>query len=153
MKRFINFLKYFLHQKQKQKNRVIWLKVGSEVPMFALAVNVIPDLLPQGGSQCFPFYTYNEDGTNRQENITDWALEQFRTHYNDTNILKWDIFHYVYAVLHHPQYREKDAPNLKRELPRIPFTLVHPGGRKNPFSVRLDWAIMLPYTQITLPEE
>ncbi len=25
-------------------------------------------------------------------------------------------FHYVYAMLHHPQYREKYAANLKREL-------------------------------------
>jgi len=49
--------------------------------MFALVSNQIVDLLPQGGSQCFPFYTYDEDGGNRQENITDWALEQFRAHY------------------------------------------------------------------------
>ncbi len=34
---------------------------------------------------------------------------------------KWDIFHYVYAMLHHPQYRERYAENLKRELPRIPL--------------------------------
>lgn len=73
-------------------------------------------------TQCFPFYTYDEDGTNRKENITDWALEQFRTHYKDQTITKWDIFHYTYAVLHHPQYRDRYAANLKRELPRIPFT-------------------------------
>ena len=72
-------------------------------------------------NQCFPFYTYDEDGTNRRENITDWALEQFRSHYADRSITKWDIFHYVYAVLHHPAYRERYAANLKRELPRIPF--------------------------------
>ena len=60
-------------------NRAIWLKVGQEWPMFALMANQIPDNLPQGGSQCFPFYTYNEDGTNRRENITDWTLAQFRT--------------------------------------------------------------------------
>ena len=89
--------------------------------MFALAVDLIPDLLPQGGSQCFPFYTYDEDGSNRRENITDWALNEFQTYYNETNITKWDIFHYVYAVLHHPEYRERYAANLKRELPRIPF--------------------------------
>ena len=71
--------------------------------------------------QCFPFYVYDEDGTNRRENITDWALEQFRTHYRDKKIGKWDIFHYVYGVLHHPGYRDKFADNLKRELPRIPF--------------------------------
>ena len=37
------------------------------------------------------------------------------------DITKWDIFHYVYGVLHHPGYRTKFADNLKRELPRIPF--------------------------------
>ena len=37
------------------------------------------------------------------------------------DITKWDIFHYVYALLHHPGYRERYADNLKRELPRIPF--------------------------------
>ena len=36
-------------------------------------------------------------------------------------ITKEDIFHYVYAVLHDPVYREKYAQNLKREFPRIPF--------------------------------
>ena len=36
-------------------------------------------------------------------------------------LTKDDIFHYVYAVLHDPAYREKYALNLKREFPRIPF--------------------------------
>ena len=106
----------------EKENRVIWLKVGREWPMFGLMVNQFPDQLPQGGSQCFPFYTYNEDGTNRQENITDWALAEFRTHYGDDTITKWDIFHYNYALLHHPIYREKYEMNLKRDLPHIPFT-------------------------------
>jgi predicted helicase len=103
------------------ENRVIWVKTGSEVPVFALLVNVIPNLLPQGGSQCFAFYVYNEDGTNRRENITGWALAEFRKRYHDPAITKGDIFHYVYAVLHHPEYRERYAANLKRELPRIPY--------------------------------
>ncbi|PYX06076.1 MAG: hypothetical protein DMG88_19555 [Acidobacteria bacterium] len=76
---------------------------------------------PGCGTQCFPFYTYAEDGSNRRENITEWALEQFRTGYGDPSITKWDIFHYVYAVLHHPEYRKRYAANLRRELPRIPF--------------------------------
>ena len=105
----------------EKENRVIWLKVGKEVPMFALTVNQLPDLLPQSGTQCFPFYTYNEDGTNRQENITDWALAEFRTHYGDETLTKWDIFHYTYGLLHHPTYREKYEMNLKRDLPHIPF--------------------------------
>ena len=106
----------------EKENRVIWLKVGSDWPMFALMVNVIPTLLPQGGSQCFPYYTYDEDGSNRRENITDWALAQFRAQYGDDTITKWDIFHYVYGLLHHPTYRDRYKANLKRELPRIPFT-------------------------------
>ena len=74
------------------------------------------------GSQCFPFYTYDEDGSNRRENITDWALDRFRAHYGDDTITKWDmIFHYVYGLLHHPTYRDRYQANLKRDLPRIPF--------------------------------
>jgi predicted helicase len=80
------------------------------------------------GTQSFPFDLYDEDGTNRRENITDWALNEFRTHYGDANITKWDIFHYVYAVLHHPEYRTRYAANLKRELARIPF--MAQGGRR-----------------------
>ena len=104
------------------ENRVIGIKIGREWPMFALVVNKLPDHLPQGGFQCFPFYTYDEDGTNRRENITDWALEQFRSHYRDDTITKWDIFYYTYALLHHPDYRERYQANLKRDLPRLPYT-------------------------------
>ncbi len=71
-------------------------------------------------AQCFPYYSYAEDGSNRRENITDWALAQFQARYGE-QVSKWDIFHYVYAMLHHPQYRERYAENLKRELPRIPL--------------------------------
>src|SRR5262249_30127947 len=86
------FPKIFPTEITEAENLIIWLKVGRKVPMFVLVTDQIVDLLPQGGSQCFPFYTYTEDGSNRQENITDWALEQFRDHYSDTNISKWDIF-------------------------------------------------------------
>ena len=72
-------------------------------------------------AQCFPFYVYDEDGTNRRENITDWALKHFREHYGNKKITKWDIFYYVYGLLHHPGYRQRYAENLKRELPRIPL--------------------------------
>jgi predicted helicase len=97
---------------------------GSEKPFMSLATTGITDLHfvgPGAGTVCFPFYTYAEDGSARRENITDWALQQFQARYGDPNISKWDIFHYVYAVLHHPQYREHYAANLRRELPRIPF--------------------------------
>jgi predicted helicase len=40
---------------------------------------------------------------------------------SDDLIEKWHIFHYIYALLHHPTYRDTYAANLRRELPRIPF--------------------------------
>lgn len=107
--------------KHNSKNSVIWLKVGSDWPMFALASDRICDLMPQGGSQCFPLFTYSEDGKERRDNITPKALTLFQIFYDDDGITRADIFHYVYALLHHPAYRTRYAENLKRELPRIPF--------------------------------
>ncbi len=73
-------------------------------------------------------YRYDEAGI-RHDNITDWALKEFTTHYAEEigkskaarKITKEAIFHYCYAVLHDPVYRDKYAQNLKREFPRIPF--------------------------------
>ena len=107
--------------KTPTENQSIIVKNSGEWPFFVLASNLVSDYQPQGGSQCFTYYTYNVDGSNRQENITDWALSEFRTYYSDNTITKWDIFHATYAVLHHPEYRTRYAANLKRELPRIPF--------------------------------
>ena len=90
-----------------------------------------------GATQSLPLWVYDYAG-NRQENITDWALKQFTSHYKSAEpspqpspsgrggkaarkITKEAIFHYCYAVLHDPLYREKYAQNLKREFPRIPF--------------------------------
>ena len=109
----------------EKENRVISLTdKGSEKPFMVLMSDQLTDLHVVGpgcSTQCFPFYTYNEDGTNRKESITDWALAEFRNHYNDDTITKWNIFHYNYALLHHPTYREKYEMNLKRDLPHIPF--------------------------------
>jgi predicted helicase len=96
---------------------------GHRSPFSVLVSNAIVDLhvlATNDSFQCFPFYTYDEDGNNRRENITDWALRQFQAHYG-IPITKWDIFHYTYALLHHPGYRERYAENLKRELPHIPM--------------------------------
>ncbi|MCU0498421.1 MAG: DNA helicase, partial [Anaerolineae bacterium] len=106
----------------ERENRVICVSgIGSNKPFHTLMSDLIPCLDILEKTQCFPFYTYDEDGSNRRENITDWALKQFQTHYHDSTISKWDIFYYVYGVLHHPDYREKYADNLKRDLPRVPY--------------------------------
>ena len=107
------------------ENRVICVNISREKPFTCLIANCIPEHIMTGGfgsaGQSFPFYIYNEDGSNRRENITDWALTRFREHYKDANITKWDIFHYTYALLHHSAYRERYQVNLKRDLPHIPY--------------------------------
>ncbi|PJF34226.1 MAG: DNA helicase, partial [Candidatus Thermofonsia Clade 1 bacterium] len=116
---------FFPTPESEQENRVICVSgVASEKPFLVMMTNLISDLHLVGAgsaSQCFPFYTYEADGTGRRENITDWALAQFRAHYQDERISKWDIFYYIYAVLHHPSYRARFAEILKRSLPRVPF--------------------------------
>ena len=77
-------------------------------------------------AQYLPLHRFQSDGVI-EDNITDWALEHFKRHYQPGRgrkanpITKEAIFHYVYGVLHDPVYREKYALNLKREFPRIPF--------------------------------
>lgn len=107
------------------ENQVICVNLSGEKPFCCLMSNVIPNFVMCGGfgaaTACFPLFTYSEHGTSRHDNITDWALTQFEERYTDNHISKLDIFNYVYAVLHHPQYRQDYAANLKRKLPRIPL--------------------------------
>lgn len=61
----------------------------------------------------------NSDIT-RREAITDEGLTHFQSAYAGEKISKKDMFYYVYGLLHSPDYREKYADNLAKELPRIP---------------------------------
>ncbi|MDR2344606.1 MAG: hypothetical protein LBE18_00930 [Planctomycetaceae bacterium] len=98
--------------------------------------NTLVDLnLQDAGTQCFPFYVYetvdktdklssnkkNESVISCRENITDTALQKFCEHYKDNTITKRDIFYYVYGVLNSREYQERFSPELKKQLPRIPF--------------------------------
>ena len=109
----------------EMENRVICVNRSREKPFTCLMTDCIAEHVMTGGfgsaGQYFPFYIYDEDGSNRRENITDWALVRFQEHYKDKKIIKWDIFHYTYALLHHPAYRDRYQVNLKRDLPHIPF--------------------------------
>jgi predicted helicase len=89
----------------------------------------------EAGSQCFPLYYYDEvartskddlfaepsdGGLRRRDAITDAGLAHFANSYPGEAISKEDLFYYVYGVLHSPNYRERFADNLSKELPRIP---------------------------------
>jgi predicted helicase len=112
----------FFPKSEDRENRIICLNApGNPKPFHCLAVSEIPDLHLTGDSQCFPFYTYNDEEQVRRENIPLSILTRFQQHYDHEKITKWEIFHYVYALLHHPEYRSGYGANLRRELPRIPF--------------------------------
>ena len=103
---------------------------------YALASELPTDFHFTGDTKVVALYRFDDAGT-RLDNITDWALKQFQQHYQPSPpspqpspsgrgskmepITKEAIFHYIYAVLHDPVYREKYAINLKREFPRIPL--------------------------------
>jgi predicted helicase len=104
------------------ENRIISsTDAGTQSPYMVTCSNRVPDLHLVGtAAQCLPLYRYNTQG-DREDNITDWGLQQIQTHYNDPSITKPDIFHYTYAILHHPAYRQKYEINLKRDFPRLPL--------------------------------
>ncbi len=146
--------------KTENENRVICVSISAEKPFTPLVSNIIPDVVMCGGfgapTQCFPFYVYAPDGSQRRENLTDWALQQFRGHYRDDALTKWDIFHYLYALLHHPAYREKYAANLKRELPRVPFApdfraFAQAGARLAEIHVHYETQPEYPLTRLETP--
>lgn len=112
---------------------------GGTVAFGALMVKLIPGLktMGDGGTQCFPLYLFDEvteseenglfsstAGTSakhrRRDAITETGLSHFQNAYPNQAINREDIFYYIYGILHSPEYRERYADNLFKELPRIP---------------------------------
>lgn len=117
------------------------LNPGAAKPFSALVVDQVPDLALYGSNagQFFARWRYEPiaadhgtltldagddsevvDGYRKVDNITDAALRAFRDAYGDS-FTKDDVFHYVYGLLHSPEYRETYAADLKKSLPRIPL--------------------------------
>ena len=110
----------FPHEDHRGNEVICFSGVGSSKPFHVLATGKIFSLDFLEKTQCLPLYRYTEDG-ERVSNITRWGIRQFREHYGDEGITAEDIFHYTYAVLHDPAYREQYAVDLLREFPRLPF--------------------------------
>jgi predicted helicase len=109
--------------------------IGAQKDFSALITDVIPNLHFQHTGQCFPLYTYEKQSElgelfatatteqyTKKENISDRILKDFQKKYQDKNITKTDIFYYIYGVLHSPEYKQRFAADLKKMLPRIPYT-------------------------------
>jgi predicted helicase len=115
--------------------------VGNRVEFSVIMCDLLPDVHmadKNGASQCFPLYLYEReqpsgstlidmqegeliDGYRRTSAVTQAALAAFRDAY-EARITEEDIFYYVYGILHSPEYRTRFASDLKKMLPRIPFT-------------------------------
>lgn len=119
--RSLNEMQYQLPKIFERDNLVIAISgTNSTKPFSVLATNIIFSLDLIEKTQCFPLYSYNNKG-EQIENITDACLSRFQKQYKSSQITKQNILNYVYAVLHHPTYRNKYERNLKKEFPRIPL--------------------------------
>jgi len=116
---------------------VVIMTTAKGAKEFSLTISsAIPDLNSMAaGAQCFPLYLYDEavqssdadlfaeqveGGQRRRDAITDTGLAHFQSAYPGESFSKEDLFYYVYGILHSPDYRERFADNLTKELPRIP---------------------------------
>lgn len=57
----------------------------------------------------------------KRPNFPDWLLPKLKEEYG-SDVTPENVFHYIYAVLYSPPYREKYNEFLKTDFPRIPFT-------------------------------
>lgn len=98
-----------------------------------LMVDCVAEQQTDGGAQLFPRWVYEESTSDnglfnasdaeprRRDGITDAALNHFSNAYPGAEINKDDVFHFVYGILHSPEYRRRYADNLRRQLPRMPL--------------------------------
>jgi len=122
-------------------NLALAVGMDGRKPSPPLVVDRLADLHVNGDAQLFPRYTWEPasapdgalnldalaafdtdeivDGYRRVDNITDATLASYREQHGDS-VTKDDIFYGVYALLHHPTYREAYAADLQKMLPRIP---------------------------------
>ena len=108
------------------ENLVIWLTgIGVEWPFHCLATDRLTELLINSlrvAPNASPSTPTTRMAVTAAKISPTGRSTAIRTSNTATDtITKWDIFHYVYGLLHHPGYRERYQANLKRELPRIPF--------------------------------
>ena len=115
-------------------NRVICIpSIGSMAPFSAIMVETIPDYSFNSVCQCLPLYRYENmskqkklyEDNNLQpiNNITDFSVAKFQSHYKNNKITCEDIFYYTYGIFHSNHYKNKYANDLAKGLPRIPFAL------------------------------
>ncbi len=111
------------------------------------------NLFRRGGNCLFPLYIHSAPSqsqfvSERNPNLSDGFVQALGSKLGlsftadgpgdlQTTFGPEDVFHYIYAVLHSPEYRRRYADFLKSDFPRVPLTgsrelfaaLVGIGGR------------------------
>lgn len=136
---------------------------GSNKPFSTIIIPTIGDLHILPVTQIFPLYVYNpsttlfEDKYQKEYNISKWVIEEFDKRYSTSS--QEDIFYYIYGILHSPDYREKYAAELQKDLPRIPFIesrelfeIFRDAGRKLA-EIHLNYESIDPYDDIKIKIE
>ena len=106
--------------------------VGPEQWSIVFCSNHMTDLnlFRRGGNNLFPLYLYpdgrvdlfaHHEKSEREANIDPKLITALKAAYGRQPAPE-EIFHYVYAILHAPAYREKYAVFLRSDFPRVPFT-------------------------------
>lgn len=111
------------------ENVLLWITgIGASVPFSCFVSNTIPSREGPSSTQCFPLYVYNEvsegallPGVERESGITPEFLELVRSTYKSEAITPYDVFAYIYGVLHSEDYRARYQDNLSKQLARIPL--------------------------------
>jgi predicted helicase len=100
------------------ENLVILVSAPTQrLPFSAYISSLTSDLgFFRDGTQCFPLYRYDENGT-KQSNINPAYRKKFGETVTDE-----ELFYYIYAVLHHPVYRETYKIDLQQNLPSVPVS-------------------------------
>ncbi len=73
-----------------------------------------------GAGYIFPLWLYSEDGTIKKQNFNEEIVQKIEESLGET-IDPQELFDYIYAVLHSPNYRTKYKEFLKIDFPRIPY--------------------------------
>lgn len=73
-----------------------------------------------GAGYIFPLWLYSEDGTIKKPNFNEEILQNIEESLGET-VEPQELFDYIYAVLHSPNYRTKYKEFLKIDFPRIPY--------------------------------
>ncbi len=125
------------------ENRVICVSgIGARSGFSVNMTDKVPDVQFMDNGQCYPLYLFDEpqseSGDKKSQNtelfalpekdaerirrdaLTDEGLVHFQLAYPGEQISKEDVFYYIYGLLYSPDYRERYADNLSKELPRIP---------------------------------